>query len=307
MKTIKISSLISVILAFILGAVTFFVINNFLIDEKIEFNTFGLIGFVLSIIFGGASIILAITAIFLGKSSEKIMIERSEKSIELQNDVYIKTTEALKKIESSTGVTEKRIEDIISGRVGAIADKLVEDKIIPDKKRKELENELIRSIKTGESEEEKRKRHEKLKEKADFLKIYEKYQEKTLLAITNMDGVKTRKFGEGSISKSGEDLVDGYYEYNGIRFGICVFYNHWFYEDTLLNDLNNFLNNIAKEISNNTFQKIFLVFNEGCEITSKLEVELSKIRMLYKDEIINNILVIIDDSEHIAEKVINQL
>jgi regulator of protease activity HflC (stomatin/prohibitin superfamily) len=145
-KKVTIGQILTVIVSLIIGMLSIFVIQNYLVAEKIEFNTLGLLGFVLSILFGGASIVLAFTAINLGKSSEQMMIERSEKSIELQNEVYIKTTEALKKIESSTGVTEKRIEDIIAGRVGDIASRLVDDKIVTGKDKDKLEHELRRSV-----------------------------------------------------------------------------------------------------------------------------------------------------------------
>lgn len=129
-NSISYKQLLSIVIAFVFGMISVFLMQNFFTKEIISFNTFGLIGFVISIMLGGASVVLAINAIHLGKQSEELMIERSEKSIELQNEVYIRTTEALKKIESSTGVTEKRIEDIISGRVGDLANRLVQEEIV---------------------------------------------------------------------------------------------------------------------------------------------------------------------------------
>ena len=115
-----------VFIAFLLGFAAFGLLNNFSEGGTINFTTIGLIGFVLTIILSGSSIVLAISAILLGKFSEQAMIQRSDDSIRIQNEVFQKTTDALQRIESSTGVTEKRIEDIISGRVGDISYKIAE-------------------------------------------------------------------------------------------------------------------------------------------------------------------------------------
>ena len=104
----------------ILGIVGDELVRNILKKESIIFSTISLITFSIGIILSGASIVLAITAIMLGKISENAMIQRSDESIKLQTDVFVKTIEALQAIKASTGVTQKRIEDIISGRVGDI-------------------------------------------------------------------------------------------------------------------------------------------------------------------------------------------
>lgn len=164
-----------IVVVFILGIIASKLILNGQTGAATTFSTTELIGFVLSVILSAASIVLAIAAITLGKSSEQAVIKRSDESIRLQNEVFIRTTEALQRIEASTGVTEKRIEDIISGRVGAISHEIAE---LATGKRKgialnrnELENEIRHSIlqgvgvKEGLSPEEKEERIKKRKEK----------------------------------------------------------------------------------------------------------------------------------------------
>ena len=184
------------------------------------FTTTELIGFVLSVILSGASIVLAITAIALGKYSELAIMHRSDESIRLQNEVFVKTTDAPQRIESSTGVTEKRIEDIISGRVGDISQQIAEMAIGGGKYRtrdpRNLEENIrksllktIREDKGGPADIE--ARQEKRKKREEERKMYQTAHEKALYAIANMKGIAIEKVGHGNVSESGKELFDGIY------------------------------------------------------------------------------------------------
>jgi hypothetical protein len=305
-KKITIGQILTVIGSILIGIISVLLIQNCLGEEKIEFNTMGLLGFVLSIIFGGASIVLAITAIHLGKSSESMMVDRSEKSIELQTEIYIKTNEALKKIESSTGVTEKRIEDIIAGRVGDIANKLVDDRIVTGRDKGKLERELRKSL-TGEiTPEEKKIREAKRIEEEQTQEKYKEYKDSVLLTIANSNNSKTLKIGDGGFSESGEKLVDGLFEINNQKVGICTFFSAPFYEDIFGTDIDKFLNNIAEEISSGTFNKVYLAFNEESVITDRFNKEIDKIKSLYKVDISSQIELLTGNPEKVSEGVINQ-
>lgn len=274
-------------------------------NEVIKFDTIGLIGFLISILFGGASIVLAITAINLGKSSEEIMITRSEKSIELQNDVYIKTTEALKRIESSTGVTEKRIEDIIAGRVGDIANRLVDDKLVVSKDRERLENELRKSLSKEFSEDDIKKREEDRKKEEESRKEYQKYKDSVLLSMANNSKTKALRISEGTFETEGENLVDAIFQINEKKVGICVFYNAPLYQRVFGSGIDHFINNLAEEISNNTFNKVYLVFNEESNMMDNFVEEISKIKKVYKENIANEILIISGLPDMIVDKIIS--
>lgn len=106
--TISIKLLGGFLMVYVLGLATHLLARNFFSGQSLTFSTPELINFVLSVLLSGASIFLAITAIALGRFSEQAIINRSDESIRLQNEVFQKTTEALQRIESSTGVTEKR-------------------------------------------------------------------------------------------------------------------------------------------------------------------------------------------------------
>lgn len=305
-KNITVKQIIIILMSFFLGLVSILLIQNTSIGEEIKFDTLGLIGFVISILFGGASIVLAITAINLGKSSEQIMIDRSQKSIELQNEVYIKTTEALKRIESSTGVTEKRIEDIIAGRVGDIANKLVDDKLVGTRDRRRLENELRKSL-TGEiTPEELLKRKKEREEEEKSRKEYKDYKDSVLLDIANDKNTKSLRIGEGTFGENGTNLVDGLFEINKEKVGICIFYNAPLYIKAFESGIDEFLNKIAEEISNKTFDKVYLVFNEESVIMDNFITEINKIKKVYKENIAKEISLISGNPKAIVEEIIKK-
>lgn len=306
-KSITYKFLLTIIASFVFGIVTVLIIQNYLLYEKIEFNTLGLLGFVFSIIFAGASIVLAITAINLARSSESVLIERSEKSIELQNDVYIKTTEALNKIESSTGVTEKRIEDIIAGRVGDIASRLVDDRIVTSKNKESLEKELRRSLTKDETEEERIERKERRKREKELDLKYDKFKNDTLLFLTNLESSKALRIGEGSYHKHGVELLDGLFSINNEKIGICTFYSDPVYYNVWNSAADELLNNLAEELVKKTFNKVFLATNELSEITNKFNEVVEKIKSLYKPEIANNIIIISGTPEDIVKEIVSNV
>ena len=253
METNKISKLATsislkvvgiIFISFLLGFSAYGLFQNLFGKENISFSTIGLIGFALTTLLAGASIVLAISAIMLGKFSEQAMIQRSDESIRLQNEVFQKTTDALQRIESSTGVTEKRIEDIISGRVGDISYKIAE---IATESRKgkskrsfeEIEEEIRSSImqslekerfnldyaqrqeaRKKREEEEKKKKEEKAKEE----KIYQGNHQIVLRAFANRNDLKVIKTYHGSPWEEGDDIFDGIYKMeNDLKIAVSTF------------------------------------------------------------------------------------
>jgi len=300
-KGITYSQLATIFISYVFGILTVLIINNFLLEERIEFGTLGLLVFLFSIVFAVASVVLAITAINLGKSSEQIMIERSDKSIELQNEIYVKTTEALKKIESSTGVTEKRIEDIISGRAGDIASKLIDDNVVKGRNRQYLESEIKKSLsdepfKTKED-------IEKKKEEIKANKEYTKFKDQLLLDFANTEKVKSIKIGDGSFVGHGIDLLDGFYEINGNKIGICTFFDSELLNEKFSFD-ESFIKNLLDEIITNFFSKVYFAFNAKCKLSDTYNKELQKLEGLYKKELIGKIEVIAESPDEIVKSII---
>lgn len=127
---VPVAYVICVVVAFALGLVVGLVWKNALEKRGITLSTPSLISFVITVALGSASTVLALVAIAISRSSEAALVRRSEEGIRLQNEVFTRTTEVLSGIQASTGVTEKRIEDIISGRASVIVTEAV-DRALP--------------------------------------------------------------------------------------------------------------------------------------------------------------------------------
>lgn len=286
--TISYKQLGVVIASFSLGLIVTLLISNSQTGTQSNFTTTELIGFVLSVILSGASIVLAIAAIALGKVSEQSVIERSDESIRLQNEVFVKTTEALQRIEASTGVTEKRIEDIISGRVGDISHQVAEiasrhSKQSP-KATKELEEairqSLMQEIRRESNDERKAQRLIEREEAEKKEKLYNETHDKILLSVGNLDGVKINKVGHGTIGEDGENAFDGLFEKDGILFAISTFRPN-------INalTLQAFLSAVAEESNNRNISKIFFVIFQDDESDLGVKEKLEATTNLLKDEV----------------------
>ncbi|TWU01634.1 hypothetical protein [Neorhodopirellula pilleata] len=187
-----------------------------------------LIGFVISVLLGGASIILAVVAIQLGRSSETTLAARNDDSLRLQTEIYTKTAEALQKIAASTDVTEKRIEDIISGRVGEISHDLARNiprsRKSPDQTEEAIRQQIFRSLRSQESEAQ-RKRDKELEEARE--EAYQAAHKKALIGFANKQHFKVMKLEHGSVNEEGENLFDGIYSRRGDKVAISTFRPSW--------------------------------------------------------------------------------
>jgi hypothetical protein len=270
------------------------------VREQLSFTTTGLISFMFGVALSAASTVLAIVAIALGKASERAMIERSDESIRLQNDVFTRTTEALRRIESSTGVTEKRIEDIIAGRVGAISSRLAEEITEeggartknPHALQRRIQQELLsefsvnRLLKSGEDNE----RRERETEEAR--KRYKAFQNEALLRITNNPATVTEKVGEGYFGKRSDDLVDGVFRIGGVRVGVSTFTVAPILAPNFQENFQQFLFDLAREIQGGTFGKVLLIFDGALGDKEKFSPALAGIRQTLRPDISDNIVVI---------------
>lgn len=256
----------ALLLTFAVGFIGALLLSNANTAAQSTFTTTELIGFVLSVVLSGASIVLAVAAIALGKSSEQAVIRRSDESIKLQTEVFTKTTDALQRIESSTGVTEKRIEDIISGRVGDISHEIAQMATKGEKQSaqdiKQLEENIrksiLRSVRTEDhiaeqkaAKEAWKKKQEEEQERED---LYQRAHRESLLAFGNKDGVKISKFEHGSSSNDGEDLFDGLFQVADQRVAVSTFR-----PESALNDIKLFITNAGSELAADTVKQVYLL------------------------------------------------
>ena len=273
------------IVMFLLGIVTDQIVLNALSKEISRFSTISLIGFMLSVLMAGASIVLAITAILLGRKAEQTMVERSDESIRLQSEIFLKTTETLQKVASSTGVTEKRIEDIIAGRAHTIAE-IASEK---SKTREEIEDDikvsLLKAVKSDTSskntellELEKRKEE---REKQNV--IYQKYHKRLLDSFSKKEGLRLVKRGHGIVGAKGDDQIDSIFIGENFKLGVCTFRNKFHSKY-----LNQFFSIVMGDLTNGNFEHIITVSFDKKE-KYKFDDKAKKILSHFKPELTNKI------------------
>lgn len=145
--------LTTIFITLIVGVIAGLLLRNMFSSHQVSLSGPGLISFVFTVALGAASIILAIITVILSRQAEDALIRRSDEGIRLQSDVFVKTNEVLSKIQASTGVTEKRIEDIISGRTNIIAQEVFEKSFtgkrdLSEQTIEKLKNDLAESLKS---------------------------------------------------------------------------------------------------------------------------------------------------------------
>ena len=92
------------VFTFIIGVAATLVFQNAVSGEVTTFSTLGLVGFIVALTLSGGAIMLAISSATLGYMAQKNMRERNERSYDLQNEIYLRTVDALHRIESSAAI-----------------------------------------------------------------------------------------------------------------------------------------------------------------------------------------------------------
>lgn len=287
-----------VTVAFVLGVIVALLLSNSQSSVTSNFTTTELIGFVLSVILSGASIVLAIAAIALGKSSEQAVINRSDESIRLQTEVFTKTTDALQAIKSSTDVTEKRIEDIISGRAGDLSKQIAE--LASDETEsgninvKELEEKIRKSLTQSFEKKElsDSEREERAKRRAESQRkrvLYEKNHDSLLFSLANKPEVKIEKLGHGTPSTDHEpsERYDAILNKNGTKTAVSTF-APIDSDRLIMRSYSEILKSLASPLQSENIDKLYLIqFNDS---ESKTDISsLQEAVDLMKDEIASRI------------------
>jgi hypothetical protein len=302
-------------LSVVFGAAAVLVVRNTLGAESLTFSTSEIVSFLFGIALSSASIVLAIAAISLGKGSERVMIRRSDESIRIQNEVFSRTVEALARIESSTGVTEKRIEDIISGRAGAISDRIAEQVLnergLQPKSREELEREIRESLVSAIASPPPSEPSEKLlaarrkretEQEADR-KRYVDYKDAVLLTVANLPGIQARKIGDGRMSGGGADLVDGIFTYKTTTFSVSTFATDtdWLSDSKTSAAFKGYIRSLAAEIAKNVFTMSFVVLDRDTDDEAHVHTMLDDLRGIAKADLASRVIVASGRRDHVVE------
>lgn len=138
--TVSVKSILLAVVSFILGITAVFVTQNILAKEQIQWSTGSLLSLVSTVALGAASVTLTWVAHRISKDSEQKL-----------TGVFLQTTNALSIIQASTGVTEKRVEDIISGRAtnliaAAVAEKSRQQHHLSPEAANKMKNDIAQSL-----------------------------------------------------------------------------------------------------------------------------------------------------------------
>jgi|GEM_PF-4222498 hypothetical protein len=267
-KTVRISQILIFILGFFVAILVALLFQSMLKNASLTLSTVDLLNLVFSSALSVSSIFLAITAIILSKRSEEIIINRATESRDLQSTLFTRTIEVLARIESSSGINEKRIDDLSR----QLAD-------LPKHAGQNREEEIRKIVRTNllpESSVTSPRASTQFFEQES--KKEEEFKSKVVLGVANIDKVSIERMGEGDVNGEGDDLVDSIYSIDGKRFTVSTFYIKGDNEiDYLDNEtLQSYLLSLAKRISDGAYVKAFLVFN-------KLQAADSDFEKIYKE------------------------
>jgi len=136
----------------------------------------------------------------------------------LQTDVFVRTNEVLSKIQSSTGVTEKRIEDIISGRTAVIASEVIDKSMTKGAKTfatenieqikkdlaESLRNELLPLLSRSSSGTEERLTELEVKQKhrKDIRNKWARFRSSLVAEASKHTGIQIKSESEGALNSN---------------------------------------------------------------------------------------------------------
>lgn len=278
-----------------LGIVSILTIKNYLQSEIINFSTLDLLNFVFSIALSASAIVLAITAIILSKNSEQFISHQNNESRDLQNEIFSRTIEVLGEIRSSSGITEKRIDDI-SKKIADVP------RLTGGGREEKIKEIMRRDLLSTTSQLDKFKEKENKKE--------EEFKNEVMLKIANTERVIAEKIGEGDFDESGKELVDGLFSLDAKKFSVSTFYinDHDGVFDVFGQDTyKDYFLSLLREISSGTFFKSFLIFNKKVEEDPSFVELYKKTRSLLKDEIKDKLVIVSGQPEEIIKKIIESL
>lgn len=228
---------VTVVMTLGLGVVLGMLAANLFGRHDISMTTASLISFVFTVALGGASVVLAIVAIFLSNQAEEALTRRNDEGIRLQTDIFTRTNEVLSTIQTSTGLTERRIEDIASGRANVIAQEVLE-KSAERKKRRlseeefdELRQDLASSLQAefgtlfeGSAEDlsERLDELESRQAKRNELSAHWREYKDAVIQALLVEGAELVHAGQGLYGSSSPDFWDAIVSVDGQRVGLDV-------------------------------------------------------------------------------------
>jgi len=211
---------------------------------------------------------------------------------DLQNALFTRTIEVLARIESSSGINEKRIDDI-SRAVAELPRHTAQNR--EEEIRKIVRTNLLPDSSPSSSRVDNRIAEEEYKNEENF-------KNKIVLGVANIRDINVEKIGEGDIEGRGDDLVDGIFSYSGKRFTVSTFYiRNPDQEISFVDDesFKSYLVNLGNRISEDAYVKCFLVFNKLQSNDTDFGAAYKQVTQLVDEKIRNGIEILVGSPEEI--------
>lgn len=226
-------------------------------------STASLLSFFLMAGLAVAAIVLAVTAILLSRTAERVVTEKASEMSALQAAVMMKAS-------SGTG----RIELCLSRADGEAADALdkpqiqvleiVPEEVLPVEPEPEPETEdpvpePVPEVRDSEMSPEETEAYVRAEKK------YGEFKDIVLLGAANYPGVVVRKVGEGEYRTEGDDLVDGAFVMNSEKVAVCTFATSEVITGRFTgkqgDSFSRFLDSLRNELDRGHFTRVFFVFD----------------------------------------------
>ena len=271
-------------------------------------STVSLLGFLFTTGLSVSAIVLAITAISLSRTAERIIAKKSE-------EVVAQSQSAIDRMESSVIRIGEEIADTIYDNFEMLAEEIQENLPSRDVLRADVTEAVERSLaeamivveRPDQPEEPVVIREEvipealpepvnepvavipapepaisepvtdEMREKAD--KKYGEFKDIVLLGVANYPGVIARKIGEGQYRTAGDELVDGVFVIQNEKVAVCTFCTNDSINDRFMGEhgdsFNVFLRSLVNELNCGHFTRVFMVFDGKLAGTSQYAAALN--------------------------------
>jgi hypothetical protein len=291
------SYLLTAVVAFVFGLIGILLLQNYVLKEKIILSTLDILNLVFSVGLSAASIVLAVTAIILSRKSEQAIMARSDEGIKCQTELFKETIDVLSKIKTSTGISEKRIEDM------AQEIKFIEkSKPGSESRDDQVKDVLRRAFRSQEGDDLLKKAKARIDKEEEFTKS-------VMNSLKQTKGVEIIKIGSGDFDESGEKMVDGVFLMNGKRFSVSTFYSYGPAKIMNFADSDTYKQyflNLASELSKNTFEKSFLAFNKDVNGDIEFKNLFDSTSAILDKKIVPKIVLVSGALEKITELIIKE-
>lgn len=274
--------------AALLGAAVAVLVMRMMQGTMETVSTASLLTFFLMAGLAVAAIVLAVTAILLSRTAERVVTEKAAEISALQAAVIMKASTGTGRIELCVSRAGEEAAETLSrpqiqvmevpehepsgDSVPEIPTVPVAEEIPEQVRAEEAEAEPVPEPvlePTGGSEPAAEQLPEKpLDDSEAYLRAEKKYgafKDIVLLGAANYPGVVARKVGEGEYRTEGDDLVDGAFVMNSEKVAVCTFATSQVITDRFTgkqgDSFNRFLDSLKNELDRGHFTRVFFVFD----------------------------------------------